>query len=93
MSKEPGQLAYEAWASGRYETPPPWDTQLPITQSRWARVEAIIRDDEREKVIEECAKIVEAEGIEVAPDNDADRAYDEAIEHAAAAIRAAKEPE
>ena len=42
----------------------------------------------RAATIEECAKAVEAEGLEDAPNNDADRAYDSAIEHAIAAIRA-----
>jgi hypothetical protein len=48
---------------------------------------AIVLKDDGAKVREECAKAVEAEGLEEAPDNDADRAYDSAIEHAAAAIR------
>ena len=46
MSKEPGQLAYETWASDGY----PWE-RTPHKLS-WARVESAIRADEAAKIIE-----------------------------------------
>jgi hypothetical protein len=87
--KEPGQLAYDAF----WNNDGSWEQEELDARAVFARVEAAVRADERDNVIEECAKIIEAEKLEEAPDNDSDRAYDAAIEHAAAAIRAAKEPE
>ena len=52
--KKPGQMAYEAWVPDAY----PWE-HTPH-KARWAAVESTIRADERAKVIEECAKVVEA---------------------------------
>ena len=61
MSKEPGQLAWEAHEAHReWEDQTPWRILHPQNQADWARVEAAIRADERAKVIEECAKVVEA---------------------------------
>lgn len=51
--KEPGQLAYETWASDGY----PWE-RTPHKPA-WARVESTIRADERAKVIEECALVID----------------------------------
>ena len=63
----------------------------PTTLNKAAdEIERLRAENERLRAatIEECAKAVEAEGLEDAPNNDADRAYDSAIEHAIAAIRA-----
>jgi len=55
MSKEPGQMAYEAWANVIGDTTP-WRSDQ---TGAWAAVESAIRADERAKVIEECAKVAE----------------------------------
>ena len=67
MSKEPGQMAYEAWhasSPGGWDkwyasSPGGWDRWDKLDQPRWSRVESAIRADERAKVIDECAKAVD----------------------------------
>jgi hypothetical protein len=54
MSKEPGQIAYEAWALDGY----PWE-RTPHKPA-WARVESAIRADESAKVWEEAANVCRA---------------------------------
>lgn len=60
MSKEPGQLAFEAYRS-RVKTlaTMPWAACAEGRKADWAAVESAIRADERAKVREECAKLCE----------------------------------
>ena len=83
MSKEPGQMLCDLNHFPAY-----WARLEPWQKEKFARVESTIRADEAAKVREECAKICEAEKVDDPPDNDEDRAYNMAISHAAAAIRA-----
>ena len=54
--KEPGQYLWqEIWGALSYS----WETTTQDTRDRYANIEAAVRADEREKVIEECAKVVE----------------------------------
>ena len=53
--KEPGQMLYEAISHNK-----PWSLLTGEKRYPFARVESAIRADERAKVIEECAKIVES---------------------------------
>jgi hypothetical protein len=53
MSKEPGQMAYEAQGMAS------WDRIGWVDRQRWRRVESAIRADERAKVVEECALAID----------------------------------
>jgi hypothetical protein len=55
MSKEPGQLAYEAFCAA-YGWSPRWAKDDPGCKE-WVRVEAAVRADERER----CAKVCEGD--------------------------------
>jgi hypothetical protein len=91
MSKEPGQMLWELQRSTE-QMHWPWCNVADGAKVTYAAVESAIRADEAAKVraatIEECAKICEDEKVDDPPDNDEDRAYNMAISHAAAAIRA-----
>ena len=56
MSKEPGQMAYEAARANYLFDKGLWRMLGAKTQETWARVESAIRADEAAKVREECAK-------------------------------------
>jgi hypothetical protein len=62
MSKEPGELAYEAHET-QYANQPdrPWLIVGDAERAVWVAVESAIRADERAKVIEECAKVAESQ--------------------------------
>ena len=59
MSKEPGQMAYEATPTAMT-----WEQQPDSAKALWAITESTIRTDEAAKVraatIEECAKVAES---------------------------------
>ena len=50
MSKEPGQMAYEAWVKAYGGTSIPWDKLGDDERAEWAAVEFAIREDERAKI-------------------------------------------
>jgi hypothetical protein len=49
MSKEPGELAYEAWVKAYGGTTIPWDKLGDDERDEWASVESAIRADESAK--------------------------------------------
>ena len=58
--KEPGQMAWRAYANlYSFASAPQWHELPTPTQRAWAAVEATIRADERARTVEECAKVVE----------------------------------
>lgn len=60
MSKELGQLAYEAaFRASPLMDYGPWSMQDDEDKAAWATVESTIRADERAKTIEECAQLCE----------------------------------
>lgn len=82
--KEPGQMAYEAWAGtvlGNVFRK--FSDLLPKHQKYWARVEAAVRADERER----CAKMAEEKYADARYSQQPDYWY--AGNFIAAAIRAA----
>lgn len=84
--KEPGQFAQSEYREAINNIGLSWGLMCDDDKARWARVESAIRADERAKVWEEAAKVVEAMIDKEASDL-GDRA-DMALLDAAAALRA-----